>query len=438
MALFLNNVEDDYETDFGLFNLIQTLKYKVFRPLFSTPKLKPLILVPGLGASTIYATWNKSEEQTPTSKFLDGAGVFEASSEWSCRTLQTEWVPIWSRETANLTGVGKYCLSNNLHVVYDAQQNDVANSPGVRTYVSPGWELATGCYNDFIKALESVGYTKESLGNNPTNLLCANYDFRRMCGRVLSEYIAELTVLIESSVTQNGQRAILVGHDLGSQIANYFLGQMPKEWKDAYIDKFIVISGTFGGCPKALRTLLSPGDPLDRETQRNFCGLLWMLPCPEIYGDLPLVNYRGVDYTAKQIPQLLHYARYGETNAIHANIVHNLQMQSMRSPGVSVSIFSGNKVPTESNYAYDKTLLDPPVRISPKQDNELGYRVPRIEYPSNFNGDGTVPKFVLEHPAQWSRYQREPVIYSFYDGLGHNEVLSRKDSVQDIIGSILS
>lgn len=427
MALFLNKVADDYETDFGLFNLVQTLRYKIFRPLFSSPKLRPVIFIPGIGASTIYATWNKSGQETPNSKFLDEAGVFETSSEWSCRTLQTEWVPIWSQETAKENNVGKYCQANNLHVVYNAQSNQVDNSSGVRTYVSPGWDLATNCYNDFLRALESLGYQKDK------NLLCANYDFRRMCGHLLADYVSELRVMVENAARESGRRVALVSHDFGSQVANYFLLGMPKEWKDAYIDQFHIVSGTFGGCPKALRTLLSPGDDLDREVQKNFCGLLWMLPCPGLYGDIPLVNLRGVTYTAKNIPQLLHYAKLNDSNAIYSNIVHKLQMDTLRAPGVPVYVFSGNQIPTESNYTYENTLVDLPVIEYPMQDNELGYREGG-RYPSNFNGDGTMPKFALEHPMQWSRYQREPVVYSFYDGVGHNEILSRKEAVEEILG----
>jgi hypothetical protein len=428
--LFLSMVKDDYETDFGLFNMIQSLKYKVFRPLFTTPNLPPVVLVPGLGASKIYARWNKNGIDTNgTAKFLDGAGVFETSSEWNCRTLQSDFIPLW--EPNDYEGAAKYCWANNLHVNYDSQTGEVVNAPGVTTYVGQGWDLATNCYHDFIKSFEAAGYQKDA------NLYCAQYDFRRICGSILREYLMELQALIETAASKNGGRVVLIGHDLGSQIANYFLVQMPKEWKDAYIKEFVIVSGTFGGVPKALRTLLSgTGEQLERETYRHFCGLLWMLPCPMIYGDLPLVRFRNIDYTAKNIEQLLRLARYNDTYELYSKHIHSLQVKSMQAPGVPVSIYSGNEVPTESNYVYGASLTDSPEMEEPVQDNELGERRGEI-YPSNFNGDGTSPKFVLEHPVQWSRYQREPVRYFFYNWVSHEKVLSRKDSVMDILGGIL-
>lgn len=431
MTLFLNMVPEDYETDFGLFNLVQSLKYKVFRPLFTSPQLRPAILVPGLGASKIYGRWNRTGvESSGTAKFLDGEGVFETPSEWNCRTIQTEWVPLWDYSAVG-EGVAKYCWANNVHVSYDSQTGEVRNAPGVTTYVGQGWDLATNCYHDLVKSFEAVGYQKD------TNFFCSQYDFRRLCGNVLREYLSELRALIETAVRTNGQKAVLIGHDLGSQVANYFLVSSPKEWKDAYIQEFVVVSGTFGGVPKALRTLLSGGgDPLEREVQRNFCGLLWMLPCPMLYGDLPLVRFRNTNYSAKDTEQLLRLARYHETYELYSKHIHELQMKSMQCPGVPVSVYAGSNVPTESNYEYGASLTDPPRTIVPEQNNELGNRRGET-YPSNLNGDGTSPRFVLEHPVQWSRYQRESVRYYFYDWVSHDKILSRKDPVADILSSIL-
>lgn len=427
--LFLNMVRDNYETDFGLFNLVQSIKYKVFRPLFSSPQLPPIILVPGLGASKIYARWNKPDAES-TAKFVDERGIFETPTAWNCRTLQPEFVPIWGTEEPS-EEVAKYCLADNLHVIYNSETREVENAPGVTTYVGQGWDLATNCYNDFIKSLEAVGYQKDA------NLICAQYDFRRISGQVLKEYVMELKIMIERVVRESGMGVIIIGHSLGSQIANYFLTQMKKEWKDMHIKEFDIVSGTLGGVPKALRTLLSGSEnTLDRETNRNFCGLLWMLPCPMLYGNLSLVTFRNVSYSANDMEQLFRLARYNETYEIYKNI-HKLQVNGMNAPQVVVNIFSGNNIPTESNYEYTTSLNDPPLMESAEQNN-MTWNNPQEMYPSNFNGDGTSPKFILEHPVQWSIYQKEPIRYFFYDGVGDDKILSKKESVSNILSTIIN
>lgn len=426
-SLFINTITQDLSTDFRLFNLIQSLKYKVFLPLtFRKPQLRPIIVIPGLGASKIYGMWNKGP--VDTAKFLDGAGVFEMPSEWNCRTLQPELTDLWPHEFDE--DISKYCWADNIRVRYD--QERILNSPGVVTQVAPMGELPE-YMGDLVRALESIGYQQGR------TLFGAQYDFRKLPDpSTFAEYNTELRNLIETCVSQTGLPAVIISHDLGSQVANGFLTKMPKEWKDTYVSELHVVSGTFGGCPKALRTIMSGDakDPILREAYKNFGGLLWMLPCPELYGDIPLVRYRGVGYSAKDIPMLLGYAKCAEASEIYQKIVHPAQMESMRAPGVPVYVYSGNNVPTESNYVYERSLTESPVLGVPVQNNELPWSTDS-HYPTQFNGDGTMPKFALEHPMQWSKYQREPVYYHFYDKLEHNDILNHVEPIQDILGVLL-
>jgi hypothetical protein len=53
----------------------------------------PVIIVPDLGTSKIFAQWDRPN--TLDVKRLDAYGNFEISSRWRCREVQDKWVPLW-------------------------------------------------------------------------------------------------------------------------------------------------------------------------------------------------------------------------------------------------------------------------------------------------------------------------------------------------------
>lgn len=450
--LLLNMYKQDLTVDFGLFNLVQTLKYKVFSPIQQglwnkDAKLSPVIIIPGLGESKILATWNKNGDDTKNVKSLDLYQNFENSKDWSCRTVQMEWSPIWyPQEQLNgnneTKGLAQFCWADNIRVSYEQETNTIRNAPGVKTVTTNmgSLEFVSKNYMEhLVNALQSIGYRKGS------TLFGASYDFRKICNLTdLNEYCQTLANLIEQSVNYNGKKAVLVTHNIGSQVANYFLNIMPKEWKDMYIKSFVSISGTFGGCPKALRTLLSGTDLSNaqeqtvlREVCKNFNGIQWMLPCPSVYGDVPIVEFRGIRYSAKDIPELLRLAGYEEAFSMYNNVVHPVQTRSMQAPNVTTYVLSGNNLPTESSYVYDRSLTLSPSRNYPLYNTQLPYRND-FNYTQQFIGDGTMPRFALEFPTQWTKYQKEPVYYRFYDQIEHVEILSSEEPIKDLLGLIQS
>ena len=451
--LLLNMYKQNLNVDFALFNLIQTLKYKVFKPIqrgifTQGPSLPPIIIFPGLGESKISATWNKSsDEASKNVKSLDLYQNFENSNEWSCRSMRMNWSTIWYPEeelngNIETKGLAQFCWADNIRVNYDPETNKMMNAPGVKTIVSDigNLEFVSKSYMDqLVHALESAGFSKGS------TLFGASYDFRKICDNsTLHEYCIGLINLIEKSVKMNGQKAVLVAHNLGTQIANYFLTKMPQEWKNTYIKSFVCMSGTFGGCPKALRTLLSGTDLSNnneknvlREVCKNFNGIQWMLPSPVIYGDTPLVEYKMVKYSANNISELLRLAGYNEPLAIYENIVKPIQLQSMQAPSVTTYVFSGNNLPTESSYTYEKSLTESPQKNYPNYNTQLPYRND-FNYPQQFTGDGTMPRFALEYPIQWTKYQKEPVYYRFYNQMEHMDLLSSEEPIKDLLSLVIN
>ena len=287
-----------------------------------------------------------------------------------------------------------------------------------------------------VQSLEAVGYVPGS------TLFGASYDFRKICSSdMLQEYITSLVGLIENAFQVNGnKKVVMVGHGLGAPLVNYFFSRVPKEWKDMYIKCFVSFSGSFGGCPKALRTLLSGTETnnfkertLLREVSKNFAGIQWMLPSPSVYGDYKLINFRQRDYASKDIPQLMKLAGYNESSQIYENIVLPVQTQSLQAPHVTTYVFAGSEVPTESSYIYSNSLTESPIRNYPLYQTDLPYG-DNFDFPQKFNGDGTMPRFSLEIPMGWSNYQKEPVYYRFYNGCEHKEILEMQEPIRDFIG----
>ena len=454
--LYLNMYDQNLTTDFGLFNLVQTLKYKYFKPMSRGiqtnaglgqvslgPKLSPVILIPGLGTSPLLATWNKND--TVNVKNLDFFKNFESSESWDCRRLQYNWSPIWFpkenlNENPETKGIAQYCWADNVRVVYNPETNKIENSPGVVTEV-PNFGSADFVPKSYmeplIRALEATGYVRGS------SLFAAAYDFRKIASKdVLMNYCSSLKSLIENSVATNGYKATIVAHDLGAPLVNYFFSICPQEWKDMYIERFVSISGAFGGCPKALRTLLSGTEVYNpkekeilRQVSKNYSGIQWMLPCPSVYGDFKLVNYRERSYTAKDITQLLQMAGYEEAVGIYNNLVLPVQTQSLQAPHVTTYVLAGQKVMTESSYTYSNSLTQSPVTNYPYYQTDLPYGN-NFDFPQHFNGDGTMPKFALEVPMQWTNSQRHPIFYRFYHEAQHKEILELQDPIKDLLSII--
>ena len=443
--IFLNMYSKNLSKDFGLFDVIQQLKYMYFKPnprgietnagfgeVSIGASLAPVILVPGLGTSNIVGKWNKPN--TKNVKSIKDVN-FEESEKWNCRQIQENWTDLWFPQSDVNSKISQFCWEDNIKVEF--KDGLVVNSEGVQTSVKDyGSTVFTpvSYMNTLLDAIGAIGYKEGS------TLYGAQYDFRKICSPdELFNYIQSLKSLVERSVHLNGKKAVLVGHSLGSNLINYFLVKQSKEWKDRYINSFVSFSGAFGGCPKALRSMLSGVDVTkpDEKTVfhkiiKNFTGLQWMLPNPHIYGDVPLVHYKNVSYAAKDILSLLYLCGDQEAINIYKNVVLPVQNESLKAPGVPVYTFSGTNLMTESSYNYDNSLTDDPVKNYPYYQLSQAY-ANNFDYPQEFNGDGTIPHFALQLPLSWTTQQAEPIYYRFYNRAEHREIMDIEQPVKDFI-----
>lgn len=215
---------------------------------------------------------------------------------------------------ANILGFisQKPCFLRMLKPVYDPIGKTLKNLDGLKTSVHGSYfgdPLSAICIayvlksilcypetdysRNFVDFFTKVGY------QSGEDLFITGYDFRLVPYEpYLSIYFSELQKLIENTYISTRQKINLVGHSLGTSLANIFLNKMDSDWKDKYIEKFISISPAYDGAPKSLRTVISGfnfGFPdiiriTDRDiqdTERTLAGLMNEIPLlPEMYGQV--------------------------------------------------------------------------------------------------------------------------------------------------------
>ncbi len=436
-ALFVNFYPNELGTDFRLSSLLRKLKmynqgptltnanqlprYLVSGPVNSgvyngisqvtkgAPRI-PIIIVPTIGASKIYGRWSKLGSDYV--KKLDAYGNFETSTQWKCRDVQDNWEKLWFPEGTQ--GLVEYCWSSLMKT--DTSSGYVNNQQGLSTAVNDMGQLDFGSdsYNVLIKALNAIGYV------NGQTLFGANYDFRKVTTDLLS-FTRELKGLIDSKGP-----CIIIGHGFGACLANAFLNSIDNAWKQRNIVSLLSISGTFGGCPKALRVLMSGEGPnavsnrqeskIIRNTTLNYDSLSLMLPNPSIFGDTVLVSQNMKKFSAHEIPELLKRVN----SNVPSGILGDFTMKMLKAPEVPVYIMAGTGLNTESGYVYSD-LLDSP------QQTLKGYV-----------GDGTVPDMSLRYPLEWSKYQKQDVNFKFYENAEHAQILSMYEPVSSILKLLCS
>jgi len=441
--LFLNRYPKQLGSDFKLRSYIMKSKYigqgssHVERGLFTNglgqinigPSKIPVILIPGLGTVPIFAKW--SIQNSPTIKTLDAYNTYETSTKWSCKEVQKDWIPIW---LPDVEGLAEYCFLNNAKIINS--EGSPENSEGVTTIIPHENDLSflNGYMTDLINALESNGYVQGS------TLFGLSYDFRKITNKQVFDDLLESFM---SLVTNIGP-CIIIGHDLGAVIANLLIRRLQLNFKKNYIKKFISISGAFGGCPKALRVFLS-GESFDnsdimKDTVNNYSGLHLMMPNTKIYNNAQLLNFKNVNYTSNDIPKLI-MKTYGKDTLDLYNNSLSYQNESLKEPGVPTYILSGTNIMTESNYIYENSLSDDPQKKYPyfdiTQGNQSNFEFNNLErIDHSFNGDGTMTDLSMKYPLSWSKLQKEPVFFKFYNEAEHLKILSMNDPIVDIINII--
>lgn len=152
------------------------------------------------------------------------------------------------------------------HIMLDEETG--LDPPGVKLRAAQGFEAADffmagyWIWNKILQNLSAIGY-------DPNKMVTAAYDWRLSYLDLerRDQYFSRLKLQVELRYQTAGEKSILVGHSMGSQIAFYFMkwveaegehfGNGGKDWVNKHIAAFIDISGSVLGAPKAIPALIS-------------------------------------------------------------------------------------------------------------------------------------------------------------------------------------
>lgn len=373
----------------------------------------PVIFIPGAGSSKIFGTWDFVN--SGNTKSLD---AYSKGSNWACKPIQEKNTELWYPN--NIAKLSMYCWNDNIKISHT--EGHLLNKDGVDTFVSgvdtddfQGTHL-----NNFMNAIKYNGY---KLGSN---LFIAHYDFRLIADDVYFEkYANSLSIMIEEILKKLHKKVIIIGHSLGSLVANRFIVSKNISWRLEYINKFISISGAFGGCPKALRVGIS-GEEIGKEQMdstelnvmndaiKNFSGLHLMMPYNLIYNE-PIIKYNQSLYSGKDIPTLLKIANNNMNSEIY-ELSLKFHTAALNDPMLNVYILYGSGIQTEQTFDYKNNINKTP---------------DKIKYT---NGDGTMPLNMLELPIK--RWTNSKIKFKSYDNCEHLNIMNSYDMIKDIVDII--
>jgi hypothetical protein len=404
----------------------------------------PIIIVPGLGGSALFATW------------------YLPDSAWNCTERQKEPYRVWVSAQAVAPDFISSCWKAKMMNRYS--NGHFSTLPGVQRTAwrdngdrlmhfgeYQGMKLTSDFGGiDGVAVLNcTVNFASKSAymfynvikafcvnkGYKPArSILGAPYDF----GLILdpnyqAEYFRRLKLLIEYSVGINGgKKAHLLCHSLGCTTTLLFLHTMTQQWKDQYINTYVPIAGPFAGSPKALRTVLSGAhsglgilcdtfiiktrtcDKWFAELERSLAGALWMIQDNKALEGIPIVTVKGAG-TFKSSPddlkRLYALAKYPEAGQVYDQIVKFINMYEP--PRVrTLAIVGKTNKPTECAYAYENTKFMNP-RIFPETDAYMQMKATGKMSPlqrqlagdipvSEMRGDSTVVYMSLRVPFLWT------------------------------------
>lgn len=341
----------------------------------ATAAKPPVIIVPGLEGSQLEAKLDKKETVSP----------FCAK--------KSDWFRLWMNVPDIL--FKSKCWVDNVRLAYNQKNNSIFNAPGVETRV-PYWGSTEGFeeLNPYTPAFKTMVQKMVSLGLEKNKTLRgAPYDFRYApSSRVGADFILRLKELVEETYNSTGRRVSLVSHSMGCLEVLYLLNNQSQEWKDKYVEKWIPMSGPYGGAAEPMRCHASgdnEGFPtvstlLARREQRTYETNHWLLPVPQYWGDAVLVSSPERNYTAHDLDDFFDDVGFPAGKWLRRR-TQNLTSR-VEAPGVDVVCMYSMGVPTAESFAYGPGGFDD---VTPTIVNG--------------EGDGTVNAVSLKLCERWTQ-----------------------------------
>merc|ERR1719313_1123492 len=191
----------------------------------------------------------------------------------------------------------------------------------------------------------------------------------------------------------------------------YLLNQQTQAWKDEFIEKWVPLSGPWGGAAKEIR-LHASGDnqglPVDaltiREEQRSYETNFWLAPVPKWFGDQVIITTSTRNYTAQDYDAFFDDIGYAAGKKLIKRVLP-LTAEAV-APGVDVVCMYSLGVPTPAHFTYGEKGFD--------ADPEI----------VNGDGDGTVNELSLRLCERWSGKQKPSAKVMKFEAVDHSGMLT--------------
>ena len=220
--------------------------------LLSSTTLRPLILMPGLYGSNLYATYT------------------DFAQHWYCSNSMDDEI-VWVDATLAIPPIYN-CLFEMLTCFFDEKSDTITSQPNIdiHTHDFGGVDGISKVMSlGSIKLIESfsgmVDYLTEKGYEVRKNLFGAPFDWRLgIAGLNKTSFFDDYRKLIEECYQKNeNQRVVLLGYSLGSYVISHFLGNlMTEEWKEKYIEKIIFLAPALAGSGETLPVAWDRNFPL--------------------------------------------------------------------------------------------------------------------------------------------------------------------------------
>lgn len=382
--------------------------------------LRPILLLPGIYGSNLYATYDNF------------------AKHWYCPKKQEHnifWVnlryvipPTWN------------CLFEMLTAEYDPVTDKVVDPPGMKVEIEDfGGEngikyVDKGVFGfhfiesfaPMIEYLKGKGYTVKK------DLFGVPYDWRLAIDTLRETFFPQLKELIEYAYESNcKQPVVLLGYSCGGLcLQNFFTQYAPitQEWKDKYVHKVIMLAPAFGGSSNTIDVAYNRYFPIVPFIKNKILEyavshipvLHGLFPNHYVFGDDVIVETpSGEKITAKNLGSWLQKeGRYTDTGSKRM-FEKNLQWVSKEPQklGVATYMLYNSGVQTTYQVKYTKGYDEKP------------------EY-TYIGGDGTVPAKGPKYACDHWQDPKHPIICHDVNNVGddwEHAPLSTNEYIHEVI-----
>lgn len=376
--------------------------------------LHPLIFTGGVGASMLQADLNKT-----------------SSPHWYCDT-QYNGYDLWLYYT-NLAPLKADCWLDNMRLRW---QNGKMKDAGIKIQLVgdhlPAEDdikdgFAKDMWSDLLAAVKDIGYS----GISP-HVSALHYDWRLSLDQLMLDgTFKKMKEQIEARVAAaDGKRAVIVTLSYGGPLLHKFFAEfVDGAWKQKYVERWVSLSGVFGGSVELTRMAFYPEAKdffnipeflpyisleMARDMSNTFSSSFTLRPTflkdDEVLVSADIAGSRH-HYTKNDMSQALEDSDLPAARQVYESSKSAYSFAELGAPGVTVDCIYG----TSDDTVHAVHFAD-------------GFNKPATNYTYE-DGDGVAPTRSLSLCAQWSRADSPKVSVHTFPHIGHGGTLHSKEAV---------